>query len=246
MPLSLRPGIDLDAGSVSLGGLLIDAENVTSGGTGGRWTDYQQSYLIWVDVAESRLRNLFLDTQTWSLLYTDRYWHIRSVTSERPRSFDLIRRELEHQTERIRELQNRLDRFGSRLAQAGGRIAVLDTNVLLHYQPVDSIPWLQVVGVDEIRLVLPLRVIEELDAKKYTSNPRLSSRARSLLPRLWKWLRPTAGAPTQLAPGITIEVPILEEPRYRPGDADQEILDTCREFRAAGADALLVTGDTAL
>lgn len=52
----------------------------------------------------------------------------------------------------------------------------VDTNTLLHYQPVDQINWKDVVPGEQLILAYSLVVIDELD--KHKQNPRLSSRAR--------------------------------------------------------------------
>ena len=123
---------------------------------------------------------------------------------------------------------------------------MLDTNVLLHYLPVDQIPWPDIVGHQNVRLVIPLRVIEEIDAKKYAKRPDLAKRARNLLPALERMFG-QAGAPGRVTDGVTIEVPVDSGPRDRPADADEEILDTCRELgQFAGQPVTLVTGDTGM
>lgn len=139
-----------------------------------------------------------------------------------------------------------LEQRAARLSLAPGHIAVLDTHVLLHYQPPEQIPWPKVVGHPHVRLVVPLRVVEELDEKKYARRDDIADRARRLLPRLEAVLGP-AGAPGELRESVTIEVPVDSGPRRRPANADEEILDTCRELRQlTGREVSLVTGDTSM
>ena len=61
---------------------------------------------------------------------------------------------------------------------------MLDTNILLQYQEPSKVRWRDVLRVESVRLIVPLRVVEELDAKKYSASKRLAERARVLLPRL--------------------------------------------------------------
>jgi predicted ribonuclease YlaK len=98
-----------------------------------------------------------------------------------------------------------------------------------------------------VRLVIPLRVIEELDAKKYTDSERLRRRARERLPKLYA-LVGAGGAPKVLPNGHgTLEVFIEPGPRVRPADADTEILETAHELaQLSGSKAIIVTGDTAM
>lgn len=45
---------------------------------------------------------------------------------------------------------------------------------------------------------------------------------------------------------MTIEVPVDDGPRRRTLDADQEILDVCRELQYGGQEVVLVTDDTGI
>jgi predicted ribonuclease YlaK len=96
-----------------------------------------------------------------------------------------------------------------------------------------------------VRLIVPLRVVEEFDAKKYSGSKR-PERARALLPRL-EALVGRDGSPGSVANGVTIEVPVEPRSRSRPADADEEILAFCAELpQLVGATATLVTADTAM
>lgn len=126
-----------------------------------------------------------------------------------------------------------------------GKLTVLDTNVMLEYLPPQQIPWTQLLDADRVRLIIPLRVVEELDAKKY-SGQRLAPRARALLPWLEEHLGP-GGIPGPIGDGVTIEVPIEAEGRVRPADADAEILTVCQDTeQLSGRAAVLMTADTSM
>jgi hypothetical protein len=202
---------------------------------------HQNSFLAWVGTAETQLRNIFIDPSTWEHLYGDRHWQIYSLTQESPRAIELINNAATFQAAWLEELADRLKQVSDRLAAAPGHLTVLDTNVLLHFQPPDQVDWPTVVGTSEVRLVLPLRVVEELDEKKYTARDNLADRARRLLSQLRTQLAPLAGGPTPLREKVTIEVPVDDGPRRRTLDADQEILDTCRELQSGGQGVTLVT-----
>jgi predicted ribonuclease YlaK len=62
--------------------------------------------------------------------------------------------------------------------ERAGHIAVLDSNVLLHHLPPDQVNWQAATERPLVRLILPLRVVEELDSKKYGPSDRLRERAR--------------------------------------------------------------------
>src|ERR1700728_2557710 len=202
---------------------------------------HQNSFLAWVGTAESQLRNIFIDPSAWEHLYGDRHWQIYALTQGSPRAIELVNNEASFQAAWLEELADRLKQLSDRLAAAPGHLTVLDTNVLLHFQPPDQVDWPTVVGVAEVRLVLPLRVVEELDEKKYTARDNLADRARRLLGQLRSQLASSSGGPTQLRDNVTIEVPVDDGPRRRTLDADQEILDTCRELQSGGQGVSLVT-----
>ena len=56
----------------------------------------------------------------------------------------------------------------------------------------------------------------------------------------------TAGGPVALRDGVTIEIPVDDEPRSVTLDADHEILDVCRELRSGGQRVVIVTDDTGM
>jgi predicted ribonuclease YlaK len=161
------------------------------------------------------------------------------------RPVPLIDGEMRYQKNALNRLQIDLE---TRLGRARGDalIAVLDTHTLLHHEPSESIPWSDIVGHSPVRLVIPLRVIEEIDAKKYSRPQWLRDRARAVLPhisdRVGLWGDPVA----EIRDGVTLEVLVETGPRERPGDGDEEILDTCRElweFSGRPEGVTLITND---
>lgn len=222
------------------------ARNVSSI-TGGRDLEsVRNDYLNWVADATIRLQNVFDDPATWQDLHSEYFWRIRDVTTESPRWAELITTETIRQATRIEALQASVDRFHQWLDRSPGRITLLDTHVLLHFQPPEQINWVDVTGVPEVRLVLPVRVVEELDEKKYTARDELAQRARGVLSMLRAALAASDGRPVQLRDGVTIEVLVGDEPRRRTVDADQEILNVALGLTTVGADVVLVTDDAAM
>jgi predicted ribonuclease YlaK len=180
------------------------------------------------------------------MVQTERYWRIRAIDAATVRPSPLVDAETTLQHEALEQLVVELQERVRRLSRAPGQITVLDTNVLLHYQEPAKVDWVSVLGVATVRLVIPLRVVEELDAKKYAPNDKLAARARALLPQLERLVGP-AGAPAELRDGVTIEVPVDTGRRDRPADADAEILETCLELaRLTDQRVILVTADTAM
>lgn len=82
--------------------------------------------------------------------------------------------------------------------------AFLDTNVWVHYRPIDEIDWLALLGADEAELLVPAIVIDELDKlKDQASSRRVRDRARSALKRIEDI---AAGPPVIVRPRVTCRV----------------------------------------
>jgi hypothetical protein len=242
MSLGLRRGVSLDQ-------VLTDLRRITMEGRNPLPMQFEfalNHYLVWVNSAESTLGNYFTDSGLEAPLRGVTHWHIRSNLGGDRRWAELLSQEMSAQAGRLEALMDEVKALQTRLDAVPGVFAVLDTHVLLHYQPPEQVRWSEVVGEKEIRLVVPLRVIEELDAKKYAGRADLADRARRLLTRLREMLAQTAGLPVRLADGVTIEVPVEHGPRSRHLDADYEILQTCVELQAVQRPVVLVTDDTGL
>ncbi|HSZ12868.1 MAG TPA: PIN domain-containing protein [Solirubrobacteraceae bacterium] len=209
-------------------------------------TRRRDNYLAWVEATEGQLSNSTDDTDILAMLETTAYWEIRQLIPTSPRPIPLIDSEIRWQTGNLERLRDDLSRRRDRALAAPGHITVVDTNALLHYQLPDSIDWPAVVGEATVRLVLPLRVIEELDAKKYTESEKVRRKARELLPKLRSFVG-DSGSPEAVRDSTTIEVYIEPGPRSRPSDADTEILETAHELhRLSGKAVTIATADTGM
>ena len=245
MPLALRQ-LPLDGSIENLRRCAMELGNVVGGSAGSDVPDHVSRYISTLECAEAQLRSIFADPAVWTRLHGDNYWAIRSLTSASPRPMVLINGEAEEQQRYLEGLMEQLIRLRDRLAVAPGKLVMPDTNVLLHYLPPSQIDWKSVVGVDRVRLILPLRVVEELDERKYGGRGDLADRARRLLSALWALLEPTKGAPAAFVDGVTIELPVEDGARRRTLDADEEVLAECATLAAVGAPVTLVTGDTGM
>jgi len=248
--LILKHGVEPDRAAKVLRDLVQQGGNVPSAGPG--TMRLRDAYLNWVDAAEAQLASLTHDAAIVTMFNTPRYWHIRQLgldglpevhLDRTARAWPIVRAETEFQNGVLIALAEDLDERLHRADGARGPMTVLDTNVLLHHQRPDSVPWPTVLNVAAVRLVVPLRVVEELDAKKY-SRADLADRARALLP----WLEEAvAKGPCKIADSTTIEVLVDRHRHLRPQDADREILDACHELREfSGQHVTLVTADTAM
>jgi hypothetical protein len=248
MHLRLREGVSADQAIAALRPLIMDAGNIASAGTtAGGVPAMRDAYLTWVEAVERQLTSLTHDRAVSGMLQSPRYWHIRQIQGRMDaRPAPLVEAEVALQRGALEDLVADLQARVNRLSAAGGTIAVLDTNILLQYEEPSKVPWRDVLGVQSVGLIVPLRVVEELDAKKYSGSKRLADRARAILPRL-EALVGRDGSPGPVADGVTIEVPVEPRSRWRPADADEEILAFCAELpQLVGATATLVTADTAM
>lgn len=247
--LYLKFGVEPSNASRTLRDLVIGASNVrgVAGGPGSA-TKLRDKYLDWIELAEVQLASLTHRDEVLRMLQTDRYWRIREIGEDSVRPWPLVSAEIDYQVAGLERLADDLGARVKRLTQAPGCITVLDTNVLLEFQPPQSVNWLKVIGEDDIRLIVPLRVIEELDAKKYSRRTDLADRARRLLSQIEGVLGVgDADLPCEVRPRVTIEVPVDSSPRRRRNDADEEILETCEELgQLSGHQVTLITADTAM
>ncbi len=181
MALHLKSGIPLEGVIAGLREASIVGRNPLPMG----FAPALNHYLSWVNnQVEPILRNYFLDPAVWTPLRGDAYWHIQAMTESSPHWYELVEGEMKRQAEHLESIETMVQSVIERANAAPGAFAVLDTHVLLHYTPPAEVPWPAVVGQPDVRLVLPLRVIEELDEKKYTARDDLADRARRLLSQL--------------------------------------------------------------
>jgi len=68
------------------------------------------------------------------------------MTSDSPRWGSVVFEEAQEQKRFVEGLVERIKRFQEWTNAAPGRMVVLDTNVLLHYQPPSQVPWREVLA----------------------------------------------------------------------------------------------------
>lgn len=248
LTVALRFHEDTNLGTAveQLSDCVLRGENLALFTTGEDEHVLLSTYLTWVATTESQLRSVFVDSEVAHHLRSTAHWVIREAFFQPFRVLSLIITEVKEQTGWLQAVIDGLHDLQTRLEKAPGKATVVDTNVLLHYQTPWEVDWAALVGKQEVRLFVPLRVIEELDEKKYASRNDLASRARRLLSQLWDTLADSGGGPTEIRPDVTIEVPVEQGRRVRSSDADEEILDDCEQLRNVGQAPILITGDTGM
>jgi hypothetical protein len=200
MALLLKVGVTPARAAEQLQSCVTQGRNIAGSGGGEQVAIHANLYLAWINRAEAELRNVFVDPATWLPLHSEAYWRIRDLRVDSARAIELINDESGRQAERIEGYIARCKKLNQLLGAAPGLLTVLDTHVLLHFEPPAEVNWVEVVGEPLVRLVLPLRVVEELDEKKYAGRSDLADRARRLLSQLRGQLAPNAGP---LSPSAT-------------------------------------------
>lgn len=242
--LHLKDGVPPEHAIDVLRQLIIDGRNLTSAALNP--IGLRDAYLQWAENVESQLPYLTSDPRIATMLQTPRYGLIREIRDSNVQAapWPLVRAEVEQHVAVLGGLREDLEQ-GIRWARAAaGQLAVLDTNILLEHEAPSDVDWPAVVGQPDVRLVVPIRVVEELDSIKYDRRPERSRKARSAV-RLLDAALTMPGELATLREGVTIEV----APRRaeRPPDADREVLDTCHELhQLSGRPVTLITADTAM
>lgn len=183
-------------------------------------------YISWASDTEMLISQLFLDPDLDGL-YTTRFWNIRASTPSAPRLIETVWNECNRQTRQMTSVADELEGEAQRLrGDPHAIIVVVDTNVFLHCHSLESFDW-SFVGALPVRVIVPIRVIEELDDKKRDRNPEIADRARKRI----RWLRGvlSIGGDGSLAlkGGATIEAFVPIGPRRLLPSADTEILEAC-------------------
>ena len=223
------------------------------GGQAAGRTDEQflERYLDWTEEAERLLGNVFPEDVVSDLIHTSNYWTFRTASGTSPRLTPLILREAESRRRALSELQAALQAEHHRwqYPSGGATLAVPDTNIFLQAgTPFEDIDWPTALeSRSNVRVVIPLVVIHELDRLKRQGNNTTSTLARTSL----RWLqsnlpmRPT-GRPAKLAAGLpetTVEAYVQDTPT-RPEDADGLIIRFTRQLsRVSELPTKLVTRD---
>jgi hypothetical protein len=231
-----RRGVDVDRAIEVLQEQAQNAENAANSSPGQSATDMTKVYLRWTETAESQLRNALSVEDVAAIIYTDRHWVLARSRGDEPRLMSMALTELHEQARLLSGVAAELKIQRGRWLDAPGILVVPDTNVFLR-------PDVQVPDIDwpvamnsrvDVRLVVPIIVVHELDRLKRQGNSTTAKAARAAL----RWLNeilppePTArSAPwSSNSPTTTIEVYVHDGPS-RPDDADGMIIDVTAWLR---------------
>lgn len=227
------------------------AMNAASGG------QIVESYLGWVSESVRTLRHAMRPEDLDRVLLTPRYWATlhspidsRAVNAAVSDEVHARQTDLREATESLRR---ELGRWNV-LLDAPLHIVVPDTNVFLeHDQMIDAVDWHGLVSsavraLDQIVLVVPLLVVDELDNAK---RDRIRSRARQTLKLLFDQFQADPSARSTLIPAgrergrISVELRFDEPAHVRLANPDDELVERCVALQAlTGRPVNFVSFDT--
>ena len=211
------------------------------------------NYLSWASMTEKNLRFSFVDPDL-TLLHTARYWHIRDLliidNQARVRGSELVRDEADVQENWLKRLADELEQAADRLAGPIDALTlVVDTSCFHHGPRLDEIDWDVVMHSWKVRIVVPLRVVEELDRQKfYDRSGDVRARARGALQQILAWQATADGAGrASMAGDVTIEVLVPIGARIDGVTGDSEILAAADELATfTGRSVTVATHDVAM
>jgi len=239
--MRLKTGADAPSLINQLRKIVNDLGNGTSPSYREQW------YAGKVDGLEEICRHYFEDSELADGLLTDRYWHIMqgSVPNDLFGT-GVFNQELKYQAWRIERVCQQLEAIQAYAGAGTGVIVVPDTNILVHCGELKDIDWRAAVGQEQVRVVIPLVVVAELDELKYTDRERPD---RTLIRTNIRQMRDalqTAKAPgSAVAFGEGVTLAVLPDPpghRRLPVN-DEEICSRAALLKSFGAQVVLASND---
>lgn len=208
-------------------------------------TTQRQEYIRWVAATERSLYPVMHREDAAAIFDTPRYREICSMvvgSHLRP----LLYAEIESRAALLEEYADELFTAIERARRAPGVPVVVDKNAMLQSWSPDELRWQDELG-DLARVIVPLRVIEELEGTARSRSDPMSDAARELLAWIDKLFPEGDEGVVPISDTATIEVLLADRPRHRPEDANEEILDAAHEVaQLSGGSVLLLTGDTGM
>jgi hypothetical protein len=250
--IPLRAGVKLPQIIDRVEWSATEAGNANSwgGGPGQSTSDRIGKYLSWTEDVEPQLRNVFDGEFVAEAIRTTGYWTLRTISPDVVRVTTLVRTEYEGRIRFLNALAAQLKAEQARWDSYAAPLIVPDTNVFLDPDTSpEQVDWAaEIDATINVRVVVPLVVVRELDRLKRQGNNTTGRLARRAIKWLAACLPDDVNAHSEVlndarTPGATIET-YLHGGVYRPEEADGIISDFCRWLRAiAGLPVTLVTRD---
>lgn len=120
----------------------------------------------------------------------------------------------------------------------------IDTNIFLHFQYFDELPWNEIIDTNEFQLLIAPVVIDELDKHKRNSNSKIAQRAKTVLTRIHAVVEDPEAYPLQYIHKRP-EQKTLDEYHLDRNEKDDLLLATIIEFSLEYRDeVILISYDT--
>jgi len=237
--MRLNPGTTLDHADA----VLRQAETTWGNARGAQ--DYYRAYTDAVHDTYPALKQVFAAPDLGAGLHSTAYWNLLPIGGGRAGLGVCLDPDVAHNAMRAQRaenqaLRNEIDTQVNALEQARAELEALrtltarpglpvvyDTNMLNHWHQPGDILWRDVLrpqgeNASHIRLVVPLRVLDELDRQKYGQGD-LAKKAATAIRYLERVLdNSQPGEPVQVRQDTTLEVWIDTDDRG--SDADLSIL----------------------
>ena len=236
--IGLREGVSLEEVLAQLRDTNRTAGNIVGLAMDGGADAMLDEYFKWTESAERMLTNVLPVDAVAELVHTRRFWALRTLTGAESRVIPLIMTEIETRQRELRALVASLEAERARWADDEATLVIPDTNMFLKDgEPFDSLSWLDGPEFsDELRIVIPIVVIHELDRLKREGNNSARSMARASI----RWLTekfPAPGPGSRVILGterraVTLEAYVTEGP-MRPHDPDGVIIAAARWLQIA-------------
>jgi rRNA-processing protein FCF1 len=209
-------------------------------------TGVRNAYVKWSVDVELRLLQI-LDRRQISEIFSNPRHRDISLMPSGEHLLRQVNAEVDAKRQEFTALARELSEARDAMNRAPGLPVLVDTNLFVHCLRFDQIKWISVVG-ETARIIVPLRVIEELDAMKSDNKDRLRRASREALSWLESLFTSIGTGPVTLREqdGTTIEILLADRPRYRPIDPDEEVLDACHDIQLLAGRVVLVTADTGM
>lgn len=236
----LRTSIPADAVTALRGAAYeLDERSQRAVDPGTRLTSYKD----WVSMFYEAIRRHVGTARTEALIHSRFYWHAVTMVLDNRAMGDLYEG-MRLQAVPFRELADEIEGYTKVYQPKVGWVtAVVDTSALGVMQPPWQLPMPKMIDAPKVRLVLPLRVLEELDEHKYGETKQIHKVARSFIPDLERLLTEENGTRAIVNDDFYIDVVIPPGVRVRPPHADAEILETAEDLRQFGNQDVVVVAD---
>jgi hypothetical protein len=238
------PGITLGDADDALAKAEMEWANVRGG---------SRTYFDTVAATYPQLRRIFVAPDLAGGIRSAAYWHLLELGDTRDKQMyttdpdiaanwsnslralnDAFRQEVENQVAALAQARSELDALKV-LASREGLPVIYDTNMLIAWQDPSQIDWQQTLRdqreqVTMARIIVPLRVIDELDRQKagHGTLGKRADKAVRYLERTLTGYRP--GESVQLRDGASLEIWTASDDRA--GGADLAILNCAADVNA--------------